>query len=265
MAAVIGDKFFQLETVMATNFANDLSLSEPTARAARLSFEHRFFLTVAVLFPVITVIGFAPSYYFKTLFNTPPLPSLLVHAHGAVMSLWVILFSVQAFLISAKRVRAHMTLGIFSIVLVIAMIVVGLMTGYALLARGGAFPGYTPSVWFMIPVADMIVFPIIYGAAIYYRKKPANHKRLMLVTVLGFLGPSIARLPLPFILDLGTIWFFGVPSLIGVILLAADTYRTGKLNKAFAAGLALLIASWPLRLAIAHTDAWTQFTAWIVR
>lgn len=249
---------------MATNFATDLTISEPTARRVRLSFEHRFFLTVAVLFPLITVIGFAPSYYFKTLFHTPPLPSLLVHAHGFVMSLWVVLFSVQTVLISAKRIRLHMTLGIFGVALAAAIVVLGSMTNYAVLARGAALPGYTPSVWYMITQADMIFFPIVFGAAIYFRKNAANHKRLMLITVLEFLGPSIGRLPFPFILDLGTIWFFGVPSLIGIILLAADTYRNGKLNRAFATAVVLLIASWPLRLAIAHTDAWTQFTTWLV-
>src|SRR5436190_6759481 len=116
---------------MATNFATDFPISGPTARRVRLSFEHRFFLTVAVLYPLITVIGFAPSYYFKTLFHTPPLSSLLVHVHGFVMSLWVLLFSVQAVLVSAKRIKLHITLGIFGIGLAAAVVVIGSMTNYA--------------------------------------------------------------------------------------------------------------------------------------
>ncbi len=248
---------------MATNFATGITFGEQAERKAWISFEHRFFLTVAVLFPLITIIGFAPSYYLKTLFNTPPLPSLLVHAHGLVMSLWVVLFSVQAFLISSKRIKLHMTLGIFGVALAAAVVVTGLMTGYALLVRGGAFPGYSPNVWFMIPAVDMLLFVLIFSAAIYYRKNPANHKRLMLVTVLNFLPPSIGRLPLPFILDLGTIWFFGIPALIGIALLVADTYRNGKLNHPFAVAILLLGLSGPLRMAIAYTDIWMRFTTWI--
>ena len=86
----------------------------------------------------------------------------------------------------------------------------------------------------------------------------------MLVTMLNFLPPSIDRLPLPFIPDLGAIWLFGVPTLIGVALLAGDTYRTGKLNKAFAAGITLMVLSGPVRVAICRTEAWSHFAAWIL-
>ncbi|MGE3468091.1 MAG: hypothetical protein AB7J13_14315 [Pyrinomonadaceae bacterium] len=249
---------------MATNFPADLTASVTDATRPRLSFEHRFFLTAAVLFPLVTIIGFAPSYYFKTLFDTPPLPTVLVHAHGALMSLWIILFSVQAYLISSKRVRWHITLGTLGVALALAVIVIGVMTGYASFARGASFPGYTPTEFFIVPIGDMVTFAIVFAAAIYYRKNAANHKRLMLVTMLNFLPPSIARLPLPFIPHLGTIWFFGVPDLIAVLLLAGDTYRTGKLNRAFAAGVTLMVVSGPLRMAIARTEMWGQFATWII-
>lgn len=248
---------------MATNFATDIRYSELAERKARLSLEHRFFLTVAVLFPLITVIGFAPSYYFKTLFNAPPLPSLLVHVHGLTMSLWVILFSVQASLISARRIKLHIALGTFGVILAGAVVVTGMMTGYALLVRGGAFPGYSPTAWFMIPAGDMAAFVLLFAAAIYYRKVPANHKRLMFVTVLNFLPPSIGRLPFPFILDLGTIWFFGVPALIGLAVLAADSYRNNRVNRPFAIAVTLLTISGPVRMAIAYSDTWTRFAHWI--
>lgn len=250
---------------MATNFVNT---SEANGRAVRMTtrdFEHRFFLTTAVLFPLITIIGFAPSYYFKTAFSTPPLPSLLVHAHGLSMSLWIILFGVQAYLISSKRIRLHMALGMFGVVLAVAMIVIGVFTGYVAAARGSSFPGYTAIEFSIVPIGDMVTFAILFFSAIYYRKNAANHKRLMLVTVLNFLPPSIARLPFHFIPDLGTIWFFGVPGLIGIVLLAADTYRNNRLNRAFAAGLGLMIVSGPIRMLIARTDTWSNFATWVLR
>ena len=248
---------------MATNFANDLLASEPQARR-RLSFEHRFFLTVALIFPVIVVAGYAPTYYFKPLFNTPPLPSLLVHVHALVMTTWVLLYVVQTVLVSARRVKLHMTLGLFSIGLAGAVIVVGAMTAIAMLARGASVPGIPPAQFFVIPAVDLIVFPIIYGAAIYLRKRPADHKRLMLLTSVYFFGPAVARFPFAFVQQLGPLWFFGVPSLCAVVLLAIDTYRNGKLNRAFAAGTALMIASVPIRMALAQTAAWERFTTWLV-
>lgn len=249
---------------MATNFASNIATNQIAARQTRVSFEHRFFLTIAVLFPLITVIGFAPTYYFKSAFNTPPLPSGLVHAHGMTMSLWIVLFSVQAYLISSKRVKLHMTLGIFGVALAIAMVVLGVLTGYASAARGAGFPGYTPIEFFIVPIGDMLTFAVLFAAAIYYRKNAANHKRLMLVTVINFLPPSIARPTLNFFPELGTIWFFGVPAVIGIMLLAADTYRTGKLNRAFAAGVLLMVVSGPIRMLIARTETWTNFAAWVL-
>lgn len=247
---------------MATNFAMDFVPAELAARKAQLSFEHRFFLAVAVLFPLINIIGFS-FVYPKTLINGTA-TSNLVHIHAAVMSLWVILFSAQATLVSAKKIKLHMTLGIFGVLLAIAVSIVGVMTGYGSMARGSGFPGYTAIEFFMVPFGDIVIFLIVFGAAIILRKNSAAHKRLMLVTVLNFLPPSIARLPFPFILELGTIWFLGLPALLGVIFLGVDTYRNGKLNKPFAAAVALLVASGPVRMAIARTDAWTQFATWLV-
>ena len=249
---------------MATNFAANIAESELAARRTRLSFEHRFFLTVAVLFPVITIIGFAPSYYFKTFTHTPPLPSLLVHAHGLIMSLWIVLFAVQAYLVSSKRIRLHMTLGIFGFFVAVAVVVIGLMTGFAAAARGSGFPGYTPIEFLLVPVIGIVKFIILFGAAIYYRKNAANHKRLMLLTVLGFLEPSIGRLPFPFILDLGAIWFEGVPDILALTFLAADTYRNRKLNKAFAAGVAVMLLGGVVRVMIARTESWTQLATWML-
>lgn len=247
---------------MATNIA-DITRSELPAISSRSSFEHRFFMAVAIIFPLITVIGFVPNHVFDTPLKPPAAYPLLI-AHGVTMSLWIVLFSVQATLISAKKIRLHMTLGIFGVGLAALMIPLGVMTGYVSAARGSGFPGFTPEQFFIIPIGDMITFAILFGAAIWYRKNAAAHKRLMLVTVLNFLPPSTARLPLPFIPDLGAIWLFGVPTVIGLILLFGDTYRTGRLNRQFAAGLALMMISGPLRVAICRTDAWHDFVTRLI-
>ncbi len=249
---------------MATNFATDFPTTELAARRQRLSFEHRFFLAVAVLFPLVNIIGFAPSYYFKTLTTAPPLPSLLVHVHGLVMSAWIVLISVQATLISAKKIKLHMTLGILGCVLAAAVVVVGTMTGYAMFARGSTFPGYTPAQFFIIPMADIVKFVIIFTAAIYYRKNAANHKRLILVTVLNFMPSSLARFPFAFVPELGAIWFIGLPAFLGVIFLAVDTYKNGKVNRVFAAAIALLVAAGPLTSLIARTETWEMFATWTI-
>lgn len=247
---------------MATNFV-DVGSVDIVARRSNITFEHRFFLAVAILFPLITVIGFVPNYIFDTPVKPPRATPILI-AHIISMCLWIVLFSVQACLVSAKKIKLHITLGMFGIVLAGAVMVSGTLAAFASAARGASFPGFSPTEFFMIPLGDLVTFAILFGAALYYRKNAANHKRLMLVTVLNFLPPSIGRLPFPFIPDLGAIWLLGVPALLAILLLVGDTRRTGKLNRAFAGGITVLLLSGILRFALCRTETWNQFAAWVL-
>ena len=47
----------------------------------------------------------------------------------------------------------------------------------------------------IVPLFDLLMFVILFGAAVYYRRRPAAHKRLMLLTAVNFLPPTIARIP----------------------------------------------------------------------
>ena len=60
--------------------------------------ERRLYIWVAVFIPIIVLMGFARTYYLKGLFGTPPLPGLLVHLHGIVMTSWLALFAAQVWL-----------------------------------------------------------------------------------------------------------------------------------------------------------------------
>ena len=61
----------------------------------RRLFDRRLFMAAAILFPLIILAGFGRTYYFKGLFDTPPLASLLVHLHGLLMTMWIALFATQ--------------------------------------------------------------------------------------------------------------------------------------------------------------------------
>jgi hypothetical protein len=227
--------------------------------------ERRFFLVVAVLFPLLVLAGFGRTYYVKGLFASPPLPSALVHVHGLLMTAWIALFMTQVWLISSRRVSTHRRLGLVGAGLGALLIPVGLLTAQAAAKHGSpSFPPNIPRlVFFVIPVFDMVVFAILFGAAIYYRKRPATHKRLILLTVLTFLPPAIARLPLPWLIAAGPLAFFGIPVLLAIVLVAVDTWKNRTLNRAFLYGAVLLIASYPLRLMLGGTELWLRFATWL--
>lgn len=161
----------------------------------RLS-DRRLFLAAAILFPAIVLIGFGPTYYLRFAFNSPPIPSMLVHLHGLLMTAWVAFFIAQVLLIRTKRQKVHMNLGILGVALAILIIVVGFFTAVAAAKFGTASapPDIPPLAFLIVPVVDLVLFAGLFGAAIYYRTRPANHKRLMLLTAVNFLPPAIARI-----------------------------------------------------------------------
>ena len=131
--------------------------------------DRRLYTWVAVFVPVIVLIGFARSYYLKGFFNTPAIPSLLVHLHGIVMTSWVVLFVVQVSLVARRRVRVHQRLGVFGAMLAALIVVVGTLTGIAGAARGSS-PGPPPLQFLVVPLGDILVFAILVGTALWFRR-----------------------------------------------------------------------------------------------
>src|SRR4051794_26051747 len=80
-------------------------------RPVNRTVERFFFGGMAILLCVIVYIGFSPTYFGAGMLRAP-LPSPILHIHGAAFTLWMILFLVQSALISARRVKWHRSLGI---------------------------------------------------------------------------------------------------------------------------------------------------------
>lgn len=234
--------------------------------AARRAFDRRLFFLAALLFPAIVLVGFGPTYYAKTWFGTPPLPSAWVHAHGLVMSLWVALFIVQVALISSRRVQLHQRMGYAGIVLGVLIVATGMPTALRAAKYGSASTpaGIPPLAFMLVPLFDLVMFVLLFAAAIYYRRQPDAHKGLMLLTAINFLPPAIARIPVAALQAFGPLWFFGAPTVVMLICLIADTRQRGRVNRVLLTGSILLIASYPARLLLMSTDGWMRAAAWAV-
>jgi len=225
--------------------------------------DRRFYTWVAIAIPLIVLLGFARTYYLKGLFAGPPLPGLLVHLHGIVMTLWVILFIVQVRLVATRRTYIHRRLGIAGGILAILVVVVGVATSIAA-ARRGASPGPPPLQFLVVPLGDMLLFAILVATALYHRNRLEVHKRLMLVVAVTLLGPAIARIPLQFIAAGGPLAFFGLTDLCLLACVAYDTMKNRRLHPTFIWSIGLVIASQPLRLMLAGTPQWIRFADWLV-
>ena len=78
------------------------------------------------------------------------------------------------------------------------------------------------------------------------------------------IAAALALIAGPKILLLLPIWFLGVPTVLGLAMIAYDRYRTGKFNTALVAGVLFMIASIPARIFISGTDTWRHVAAWLV-
>ena len=233
------------------------------ANAMRRPSDRPLFLAAATLFPLVVLAGYFKSYYFSAFFDAPSVANMLVHGHAVVMTLWVAYFSAQIALIRTKNIRLHMTMGLVGIVLAALVVVVGTATAYdAQLVRGSAPPGVNPHSFFVLPMLDMALFVVFFAGAIYYRKRPTEHKTLMLMTAIAFMPAALFRLPVapPHLM---IHWSFGVPLLVALACLGWHRAKHRKLNKVFASSVLLVIAVHPLRIALLSSEAWLRFTAWL--
>lgn len=222
--------------------------------------ERILYTSVAVLIPTFVLIGFAPTYYLGSVFGGRKL-SGLAHLHGVVMTSWIVLFIVQVRLVAAHRVKLHLRLGVFGVFLTALVIMVGTITAISAAARGSG-PG-PPLVFLAIPLGDILVFAILTGTSLYFRRRPGLHKRLMLLAALSILSSAIARFPLEFLQT--PRGYFGLIDVCVIASVAYDTVKNHKLHQAFVLGALLIMVSQPLRLMLSGTEAWMQFASWLVR
>jgi len=224
-------------------------------------FDRRFYLTAAVAATLVVFAGFARTYYLRHAFDAPAL-SGLVHIHGLVMTLWFALFVTQTVLVAARRTDLHRRLGAAGAGLAILVMVIGVATAITA-ARLGVSPGPPPLVFLAIPLGDILVFAVLVAAGLSLRRRVDAHRRLMLLSCVGILTPAIARIPLEFIRAGGPFVYFGLTDLCVLACVAVDTARNRRLHPAFGWGALVIVASQPLRLALAGTPAWMRIATWL--
>jgi len=240
-------------------------LSGPVAAGAaareRLR-DRRFFTGMALACLLVVLVGFAPTYYLEPLLGTRPLTPL-VHLHGAVFTLWCLLFLTQASLIAARRTDLHRRLGVAGGVLAGIMLVVGYLTAIEAARHGVGPRGRPPLEFLSVPLGTLLVFAILVGSALVNRRRSEIHKRWMLLASIALLPPAFARM-----LFVGS---GGPPVAMGgtMLLVAAcviyDRAAHGRVHPVFLWGGLFLVLSFPARIAIGTTEVWLSFARWLVR
>ena len=236
-------------------------LSTPVSRRQR---ERAYYIAAAIAFAAVTFAGFQHTWFLRFLNGMPPLPALIAF-HGVLFTSWVVLFVVQIGLVAKKRTDIHRKLGVAGGVLAALMVIVGPLTAIAV-TKPGYRPGPpTPLTFLTIPFFAIAVFGVLVFAALWYRRRPDIHKRLMLLATIAILPAAVARIPLTFVAKGGPPMFYGLTDLLLLACVAYDTIAHRKLHRAFLLGSLFLIASHPLSVMVSNTPAWLSFAQWIAR
>jgi hypothetical protein len=224
--------------------------------------ERRFFAWLAVSIVVVVFVGFARTYYLHSFFGMPAI-SRFLHFHGAVMTGWIVLFAVQAFLVASNRTNVHRILGALGAAYAVLVVVMG-CTATVLSARREvlAHSEFLSSVLTVLALelTQMLLFGSLVAAGVWLRNRAGYHKRLMLLATFCILPNPIVRL---FVwVGFGTnimILSFWASLVAAVVLL--DSMRNRRMNPAFGFGAVVTIGLLYLAYFGSRTPVWQDFAA----
>jgi hypothetical protein len=226
----------------------------------------RFYGAMAISIAALVFAGFARTYYLREWFDVPPI-TMLLHLHGLAFTAWVLLFVVQTRLIAAHNYRMHMRLGIAGVIVAACVVVLGVATAIVSASAPRMRPmGLTSPQFSLIPLVAITSFAILVSAAIFFRRRPEFHKRLMTLAMIAVIAPPTARL-IALTTD-GTHFLAIQTSMTAVLVILClinDWQGRRTLHPLYAICGTFLVISWPLRVWVARTPAWDHAGQWIAQ
>jgi hypothetical protein len=212
---------------------------EVSATRQLKTFLSRYFhFCMALAMAGLVVWGFSHTIDASLFHANPPRP-LLLWIHGAAFSAWMVFFILQSALVRVRKVSVHRFLGWFGAGLAAVMVPVGFIIAVIMsrfdtvvLHQQGA------GAFLSIPFADMIIFGPCVALAIYFRKKPEYHRRLLFIATCQLMDAAIGRFDFWFN---HSIFYAGLDFLV-VLGMVRDWVVDGRIHKVYLYALAPMIA-----------------------
>ena len=187
--------------------------------------------------------------------------SSMAVVHATLFSGWIVLFVAQAVLVSTGHTRTHRRLGIAGVLLAAVMIATAPFLAVDL-ARRGLPPG-DPLASMLLILGDLFGFAVFAAVGIYYRLRPETHKRFMLLATTSLLPPGLSRWPIA-INHPGPVIMLALTGFLAAAPLR-DLLVRQRVHRVSLWGGVALLASVPVRIAVAQTDLWHHFARWLVK
>ena len=222
----------------------------------------RFYLVMSLVMAATIVAGFSQT--VPDDFTAHPGLPLLLHVHGAVFTLWVMLIVAQPALIAQGSIQRHRQLGMVGAGLASAMVIMGLAaTLFAI--RYHRVPSFFPvGVFLVMNSVGILTFAGLVTAAVLLRRKADWHKRLMICATVSILGPGLGRfLPMDSFGAFAPLVMFGVIILYALAGPAHDLITIRRVHPAYLWGAAAILIGDLAIAPLAFAPPTTAFIHWL--
>ncbi len=231
-----------------------------------------FYSIVSFVMLVLTLVGFSKFLlHGKESDNgpiTPPILALVV-VHGVALLLWIVIFFVQSVLIEVKNRKLHMTLGWGGALVALVVVVTSpvMATRSVQLNQGVHLFGMSYTQFLLVMYTEIAAFAVFSALAIFYRKKAAIHRSMIVLATLSVVSGSTSRIDFINHAFGGLGWWgqFGPSFVLGAAILAARLVFDRRINRSFAGGYAALYASNFVACVVAVGPWWTTTGAWLTK
>ena len=153
-----------------------------------------FFLAMAAALATVVALGFSRTFFIPLLSGEFVAPAIFF-VHGILFFTWIALFVLQSTWILIRRVTWHRMTGWLAVGLVVPMAVSLVGVGVAVCRRDLAHGQGDGAISQIVGTCTAaIIFVALVSAGVVYRRRPAVHRRLLLLATVGITWPAFQRL-----------------------------------------------------------------------
>ena len=244
------------------------AIARPPGKRNRKSPDRKIYIGwIAIVWAAI-IAGFGLD--FGRYMAEQPGPPAILHIHASVYVVWLVLVSVQVFLVETGDIKRHRTLGWATAILSAVMVPLGLVAALVDQARQVGTPDYAPQ-FLSLEFGEMIGFGTFIAAGILWRRNLAAHKRLMILSAVAISDAGFARLWLngfkivpPGMIGWWLQYYWGI-ALMLIAMMAWDWWKRGRVHPAVLGGAALLWINQFIATELYFSPAWKAMMVALVK
>lgn len=240
-----------------------------------------FYVWIAAICATVLIGGFVPTYWAPIAAGTLVKGAPVLHIHALLFTMWPFLFLAQTLLAATGRIEHHRRLGLAGAALASAMVLVGLWTTvYSIEVQTEVSDAFRARSFAIISFLKIVFFGVSVSLAIANVRRPAFHKRLMVLANVALLQTALARILFALFAPEGSPQRPGLgapPSMLVTIptsivldlfllaIVILDRRANGRVHPVYAIGGVALVAMQVLRVPLSSSQAWHAVADWLVR